>query len=109
DENIIASKNIFIIYSWMHGVGGKIQAGNYNLDSDMTIAEIVDVLTHGKVVTDSRNVTIIEGTNAKQIGQILVDRKIIDSQASFQKILSQKHPNFKFDELAFKFGYEGFL
>lgn len=108
EADIINNKNIFIIYSKIHGAGNKIQAGEYVLNSNMTVAEIVEVLTAGKVVSNSKNITIVEGLTNKQIAKYLVNRNLIKTENDFQTALSEKY-DFKFRLEADKFKYEGFL
>lgn len=104
DKNVISSANIFLIYSSLHSAGGKIQAGQYVLNANMTIAEIIDILTHGKVVSDERTLTIVEGWSNKQIGSYLTKRQINDFDLSLDE-----NYDFKFGDLAQEFSYEGFL
>ncbi len=109
DQEIINSKLIFLIYSQLHGVSGKIQAGEYSLNSNMTIPEIVDILTAGKVVSDMRSVTVIEGWSNAQIGKYLASRKITTADSDFEKALSFSGFDFKFKTTASKFNYQGFM
>ncbi|OGF01219.1 MAG: hypothetical protein A3I07_02030, partial [Candidatus Doudnabacteria bacterium RIFCSPLOWO2_02_FULL_42_9] len=83
-------------------------AGEYVLNSNMAIPEIVDILTHGKVVSENRNVTMIEGWSNKQIGKYLVNRNIISSETEFNNALAGNF-DFEFKILGDKFNYEGFL
>jgi UPF0755 protein len=109
EADIISNENIFIIYSKIHNAGNKIQAGEYVLNSNMTVAEIVEVLTAGKVVSNSKNITIIEGLTNKQIGNYLVNRGVVKSYAEFEKVLTDNNFIFKFNPPAVNYKYEGFL
>lgn len=109
EKNVIGNSYIFLVYTKLHNAGGSIQAGQYVLDSNMAIPEIVDILTHGKVVSENRNVTIIEGWNNRQIGKYLVNRDIIKSETEFNKVLSDGGFDFEFKIFGEKFDYEGFL
>ncbi|MBX4187061.1 MAG: endolytic transglycosylase MltG [Candidatus Doudnabacteria bacterium] len=109
NQKVISNKNIFIIYSKLHNAGGKIQAGDYLLNSNMTVAEVVDVLTAGKVAASGTNVTIVEGLNNKQIGNYLVSRGIIQNRSDLENVLDQDNFNFKFETEAKQFNYQGFL
>src|SRR5687768_67089 len=46
-EKIIGSDRLFIYYLWAKGAREKIQAGQYELSSSLTIPEIVNKLTLG--------------------------------------------------------------
>jgi UPF0755 protein len=109
DQKIISNSNIFLIYSYLNSAGSKIQAGEYSLDSNMTIPEIIDILTHGKVVRSDRNLTIIEGWRNTQVARFLTQRQIISADAEFQTALQNNEYNFKFASLGKEFNYQGFL
>lgn len=109
DKNIINSYWSFYLYVKFHGAGDKIQAGNYVLDPKMSIVEIVDALTHGKVISDTRNITVIEGLTNKQLAQSLVDRGFISKTSDLDAALGQQGADFRFFDEAKKFAYQGFL
>lgn len=108
DKKVINNKYIFIIYSKLHDVGDKIQAGSYSLDSNMTVAEVIEVLTKGKVVSTSRKVTLIEGQTNKQITKNLADDNIVTS-ANFTAALAADGYDFSYSVQAVKVNYQGFL
>ncbi|HEX9502699.1 MAG TPA: endolytic transglycosylase MltG [Patescibacteria group bacterium] len=108
-RKIINNKTIFIIYSKLHDGGNKIQAGEYVLNSNMTVAEIVRVLTAGKAAVSGQSVTIVEGLTSKQIGNYLADKGIIKSATEFDQVLTNNNFKFKFQKEAAKFNYQGFL
>jgi UPF0755 protein len=108
DEHVISSSFIFLIYSELHSAGSKFEAGDYMLNSDMTIPQIVNILTQGKVASADNTVTIIEGLSNSQIAQELVDQKIISSTSDFKQSLRTSF-NFKFSDVAKQFNYQGFL
>ena len=108
-QNLISSKNVFWLYSVIHHVGSDFQAGQYALDSKMTMAEIIATLTHGKVQSDNRNITIIEGWNNQQIGKYLASQNITTADSDFEKTLSAEDWNFKFKTISSKYNYQGYL
>lgn len=80
EQNIINSPWAFIIYVKTSNASAKIQAGDYVLDPKMSIIEIVDILTAGKVAPSEKKVTIIEGWSNRQIGKYLESRDIFKSE-----------------------------
>ncbi len=104
EENVINNPNLFLIYTIVNKASGKIQAGNYILDPKMSIVEIVDILTAGKVTSNEKKVTIIEGWSNKQIQNRLPDVSAQD----FDAALSADY-DFEFSGVAKPFHYEGFL
>ncbi len=109
DQEIIGNKYIFLIYAKIHGAGNKIQAGEYLLNSNMTIPEIISDLTQGKVSsTDSTKVTIIEGKTNAQVAEIL-DQKNVLAKNDFIHATAIDSFDFKFNTTALKHNYQGFL
>jgi UPF0755 protein len=106
-QNIIQSPRIFVLYATYKHAAGKIQAGTYTLDARMSIVEIIDILTAGKVTRDEKKVTVIEGWNNKQLGSYLEERGIT-TQDKFADALKQDY-DFKFASAAKQFDYEGFI
>ncbi len=68
-EGVISSRRFFVILARIIGVDKKIQAGEYLLNTSMLPLEILDIIKNGKVY--QHKITIPEGYNIKQIGQLL--------------------------------------
>ena len=66
ENNIIRSKLAFKLYIKLNNVEG-LQAGNYELNKNMSVSEIIEVLKTGKVMKDQINITFIEGKNMRWI------------------------------------------
>ncbi|MEO8065780.1 MAG: endolytic transglycosylase MltG [Candidatus Doudnabacteria bacterium] len=109
EEKIIGSPTIFLVYTTLHSASGKIKAGQYALNTNMAIPEIVDILTGGKVLSTARNFTFIEGWTNKQVASYLAGRQIISDSAEFDRLLKQDKYNFKFNAQGKEFDYQGFL
>lgn len=71
DKPLIRSARAFSWYVSRLDDNGVIQAGTYRLDSNMTVAEIVDILVTGRV--DTSLVTIVGGLRLDEIKQVLVN------------------------------------
>jgi UPF0755 protein len=106
-QNIIQSPRIFVLYATYRHAAGKIQAGTYTLDAKMSIVEIIDILTAGKVTRNDKKVTVIEGWNNQQLAAYLQERGIATAD-EFAAALKQDY-DFKFSDAAKQFGYEGFI
>jgi len=109
DERLITSPTVFLTYAYLHDASNKIQAGEYELSRNMTIAEIIDVLTRGRVIPSDRSITLLEGWSNAQIAKDLEDRQLIKVAADFENILMAGEFEFAFADLAKQFKYEGFL
>ncbi|MBI2607478.1 MAG: endolytic transglycosylase MltG [Candidatus Doudnabacteria bacterium] len=106
-QGIINSPWVFVVNAIVNSAGGRIQAGEYILNTNMSIAQILDVLTAGKVVRDELTVRAVEGWTNKQVGEYLEENEIF-SQSEFNQALLSSDLEFKFSE-GKKFDYQGFL
>ena len=65
-NNVIRSKLAFKFYIKLNNIDG-LQAGNYELNKNMNIKEIIEILKTGKVMKEQVNITFIEGKNMRWI------------------------------------------
>jgi UPF0755 protein len=108
NQKIISSYWTFLLYSKLSGAGSKIRAGAYLLDRNMSITQIVDVLTQGRIIPSDRKVTITEGLTNRQIGREMEKRNIFSAN-DFEKKLAEGGFEFKYNDAARNFNYQGFL
>ncbi|MGE5396562.1 MAG: endolytic transglycosylase MltG [Chitinophagales bacterium] len=69
NQGIIKNQEIFILYCRINGYDARLKAGLYNFRRNQSLAEIVDDLVAGRIVTDT--VTIPEGLTLEDIGKVL--------------------------------------
>ncbi len=81
-EGIISSRYSFLGYLVLSGKTGNIQAGTYNLNSDMSVVDLVYEFKNGNVSTNK--VTIVEGWNLREIANILEAEGLIDRNDFFE-------------------------
>ena len=81
-QKAISSEYAFLGYLALTGKSGNLQAGTYNLTSDMTILDVVNKVTNGEIVSNS--VTIIEGWNLREIARLLDNEGLIDKGTFFE-------------------------
>lgn len=67
-KDIIRSKLAFKLYIKLNRIDG-LQAGNYELNKNMTVEEIIEILKTGKVMKEQINITFIEGKNMRWIAK----------------------------------------
>ena len=67
-NGVIRSKLAFKIYIKLNNVNG-LQAGNYELNKNMSIEQIIQILKTGKVMKEQINITFIEGKNMRWIAK----------------------------------------
>lgn len=65
-NNVIRSKLAFKLYIKLNNIEG-LQAGNYELNKNMNVKEIIEILKTGKVMKEQINITFIEGKNMRWI------------------------------------------
>jgi len=96
---------LYVIVTMRHG---DLKAGEYNLSSKMSIAQIAKKMAKGDVVKDE--IVILEGWDTRDIGEYLESKNIC--QQNYFIALTQKDYSSKFNFLADKpksAGLEGYL
>ena len=81
---LITNNAYFDLYVWLNKREQKLVTGTYRLRPNMTIPEIVDVITLGSGVSTDRKITIIEGWTNKQIAEYLAKENIVSAE-DFEK------------------------
>jgi len=89
-EHLINSKWLFVLYVWLKGYNNRLQAGEYLLNTRMTIPQISKILAEGQTSPNWVKITVPEGWTNKQIeerllksGVIAVDSKLPKDQEGF--------------------------
>lgn len=95
EKGLIRSPFFFQVYTRLKGLDGRLQAGEYQLSPQMSLTEILDRLTTGKVTTYS--FTIPEGFTLKQITNRLAEKGLIDP-VKFQDLLQNGNFPYRFLE-----------
>lgn len=78
DNKVIRSPLVFSITCRAGGVSARLKPGVYEFSQSMTVREIVQRLTDGESL-ESR-VTIPEGFTVKQIGDLLGEKSLVESE-----------------------------
>lgn len=78
-EKIIANYLYFRIYYRLFFAGASIKSGEYQFDRPMTIKEVIEMLTQGRVVL--HKVTIQEGLIIKEIAALLEQARGISAES----------------------------
>jgi len=76
-ENLIRGTFYFKAYIWLENIT-NLQAGEYVLDSSMSIPKIAEILSGGRVNKNEIKVTIPEGFTVKQIDERLAQTGLIE-------------------------------
>lgn len=86
EQKLIRDPDTFRLYLRVRGRSQQIKVGVYNLNDGMSISEIADTLTEGKV--QLIGLTIPEGWTNRQIGDYLTDKGYVPNRETFLKIAS---------------------
>lgn len=76
-KHLINNVTAFKIYAFIEGVASKLQAGTYKLSTSMTVKDIVQVLSQGKLLSNERTIKILEGWNNQEIADYLAENEIV--------------------------------
>ncbi len=81
DLGIIRNPLVFRLFAYLTFQHNSIKKGIYPLNDGMSVLEVLHKITGGQ--TKTIRVTIPEGFNNRQIGDLLVEKKLIRSRAEF--------------------------
>ena len=81
ERGLIASSASFKVYVDFVGKANSLKAGTYRLSKNMTIAEIVDVLTEGNPTRRTTRLVVIEGRTIEDIAKSLRESDTITTDA----------------------------
>lgn len=112
-QKLIRSELLLKIYLRYKNAEDKLQAGSYLLDGNMSIPDIVEILSQGRVKAAGKKITVIEGWSSADISAAL-DGEGIVARDEFLKFVRQPPADLlaEFAFLAAKpkaSGVEGFL
>ena len=105
-KGIIRSGLVFSITARATGVSGKLKPGVYEFKQTMNLPQVLRVLVRGESLEDW--VTIPEGYNIRQIGDLLREKRLVDDDDFVRVAISQADQFPKYD---FVYGHdlEGYL
>ncbi len=83
EPGLIVSTASFKVYVDFTGRANSLKAGTYVLSRNMTIPEIVNILSAGNEARRVTRFTIPEGYTAAEIAQILFETGILEDQEEF--------------------------
>ena len=86
-EQVILNKGVFITYAFLDRKAKRMQAGVYEINTPVSIKDLVTIISGGKVSGFAR-VTIPEGFTSKQIAERLLNTEVINSEKEFLNLVS---------------------
>ncbi|HUT96095.1 MAG TPA: endolytic transglycosylase MltG [Candidatus Paceibacterota bacterium] len=85
DDGLISSKWIFVFYAWVKGYNIHLQAGEYLLNSKMSVFKIARMIANGEVSESYVKVTIPEGWTNKKIEERLIASEVLKEEDKLPK------------------------
>lgn len=86
EQGLINSKIIFETYIWLRNYEGNIKAGEYLINSQMSIREITNTIISVQKAVKEKTIQIIEGWNINQIAEYLENQKLSNQQEFLNEI-----------------------
>ena len=77
-KGLIKNRTLFLICARLMGHSKRIKAGEYLLNAAMSPISILGILSRGEILTYA--ITIPEGLNIRQIGELLVSKGLVDPE-----------------------------
>ncbi|ADG82745.1 aminodeoxychorismate lyase [Thermincola potens JR] len=84
EKGLIKNSFIFRVYARLHRFDGKLKAGNYTLNTSMSLPQIMSKITGGSV--EYITFTIPEGFNIRQIADRLAAKNLINKEVFFDLV-----------------------
>jgi len=75
-DGIIAKEQYFILYSKLNKIYPQIKAGEYLIESDISLRQLADLLSSGKVYL--RKITFAEGLTSREISALLYENDLLE-------------------------------
>ena len=88
---LITWSSAFRLYVLTIGVAGELQAGTYQLNSNMNIPEIAGIISKGKIAKEK--ITIIEGWTIRDIANYLEDKGLFTKEEILELTGNPLDPN----------------
>jgi len=108
DKGLIKSSFIFKLLIKHTRTGDKLQAGDYTLNTGMSMMEIIDNLQKGQVAK-TYDFTVPEGFTSRQIARLLKEKGSVDEKEFLDIVKTGRGVNFKYTHLMKGHSLEGFL
>lgn len=81
EDGIISHKTVFYYYLRLNGSGANLKPGSYDLRSDMSYQQIVEVLSAGNQWEDVARITFPEGLSLREIADLLEEKGVCPADA----------------------------
>jgi UPF0755 protein len=104
---LVTDGELFRMFIRYHEIDATLEAGEYVLRPNMTMAEIAETLQHARI--EEVTVTIPEGWRAEQIAQMLAEANIVDGDEFLALVRGGKFDYILLQDRPEESSLEGFL
>jgi UPF0755 protein len=94
ENNLIKNLTVYKLYLRQTSIGSQLKAGDYEISDSLSLPEIIDLLIEGENVEKTKNFTVPEGLNLKEVAKI-ISREFEISEEEFLKIAEEDADSFK--------------
>lgn len=109
-DNIIKDSNLIkIAIKYKKIPTNSIKAGQYEVNKDVSLIELLKILDSGSSMNNSIKVTIPEGYNIEDIGGTLQDKKLVTKEEFIEACLNYPLPDYIDENNELKYNLEGYL
>jgi UPF0755 protein len=109
EEDIIKDKNFVKLAIKYNDISTQIKAGQYTLDSTLSLAQLLQALENGAISDDYIKVTIPEGYSIETIASLLEDNGLITKDVFLDVCLNYELPKYINENEELKYNLEGYL
>ena len=71
ENNLIKNLTVYKIYLRQSNLGSQLKAGDFEISDDLSLPEIVELITEGENVEKTMNFTVPEGLNLKEVAKLI--------------------------------------
>lgn len=100
DQGLLANEKYFLVWGKLRGQSTRLQAGEYRLTPQSTLASLLEDMVRGKVI--QHNITLIEGHTFRQILQAIQQHPAVTAQ-----LLDQEGKPLSDEAIMEKLGHAG--
>lgn len=107
EEDIMPNVFFAKIYLKLNNISSKIMVGDYSINTNVTLKELINILQSGTGTT--QKVTFPEGYTTEEIAQTLQENEIISAEDFLEAVKNYKLPSYITINSERKYDLEGFL
>lgn len=108
-DNIIKNSNLLKLAVKYKKITTDIKVGQYEVDNDVSLTELLNVLDSGVSINDSIKVTIPEGYDIEGIANLIEEKGLVSKSEFLDALLNYPLPDYINENDKLKYNLEGYL